>query len=211
VVDAIVDALRQERIRLQNSRPSSSSDPDSPHAQPLHAMSLPHLTPSSVVQDMMGRPNTSSSQSSFFAPQPIPSTAAGGEHSRSVSFLEPFADGNNPPSFASSPGSLATSAPKAVSSSSSQTTPTAMPDHNKAPAKVQKGHDNMDVDSAESEESRRKSMFDDLFSKHRGGSSVTSGDSESGGRRRPSLATTSGRGSAESSERLSTRHLAIGA
>lgn len=108
------------------------------------------------------------------------------------------------PALSSSPDPIRPESAGPPSTASSQTTPTALSNTNKATPTARNIADAMDVDPAEAtEDSRRKSMFDDLFTKHRGGSSVASVDSEPfEGKRRPSLATTSGRGSAESSERV---------
>ena len=204
-----MDALRQERLRTHNPYASSSSDRDSPRAQPLHSMSLPHLTPSSAVQDMMGRQNASSSQSSFFAPQPISATHAGSDYNRSVSFLEPPTSDSKVNTLSSSPDPIRSGppAPTSNSNSSSSSTPTVLPKSQMNPSASDLKADEMDVDAPErstSEETRRKSAFDDLFTKHRGGTSITSETESFDGRRRPSLATTSGRGSAESSEQRSS-------
>ena len=133
-----------------------------------------------------------------------------GDSAKSVSFLIPpngstsssntASAGGLPPVFTSSPHASAT---KLGHPSSANLPPGLRPsgssELDQAIPHLEDQAEKMDIDKDEpTEDEKRKSIFDDLFTKHRGeGSGSSVSDSDLDIARRPSLASTSGWGSAE--------------
>lgn len=194
-MDAIVDALRRERRQQLNAQSGNISSV-SPvlEENPLHAASLPNLQTSAQTRAAL---HDSSHKNGDALPSPsggspvgsagVPLAMGSGDSNKSVSFLVPPDSKRGTSASTDSLPSMYPTSPSPLSQidqSGRRNEPSASPsvnDANRAVPIPERPAERMDVDPKfdQTEDKKRRTMFNDLFTKHRGSSSSGSVDSGS--------------------------------